>query len=162
MREKVGKEVHTIIYTHGHPDHRGGAEGVQRFGAGGDRVLAPKVSLCWSARKKLTEIQMLRGGASSFGYGLSDEESDHAGRWALARGSFAAKKAGDDRAASLCMTRDVVEQVIDGVKIEMRRFARRDGRHDRWSWLPEKRVLCCGGQLLRLLPKISTRSVGSQ
>ena len=25
IREKTGKEVGTIIYTHGHPDHRGGA-----------------------------------------------------------------------------------------------------------------------------------------
>lgn len=72
VREKVGKEVHTIIYTHGHPDHRGGAE------AFSDSVLeviafAPKFPVL-ERTEKLTEIQMLRG-ARQFGYGLSDEEA---------------------------------------------------------------------------------------
>ena len=64
--------LHTIIYTHGHPDHRGGAE------AFSDSVLeviafAPKFPVL-ERTEKLTEIQMLRG-ARQFGYGLSDEEA---------------------------------------------------------------------------------------
>ena len=137
VREKVGKEVHTIIYTHGHPDHRGGAE------AFSDSVLeviafAPKFPVL-ERTEKLTEIQMLRG-ARQFGYGLSGEGIIRGEKRAM----IAPRPVYDE---------DVVEQVIDGVKIEMRRLP---GETDDTIavWLPEKRVLCCGDNYYGCFPNL--------
>lgn len=148
VREKVGKEVHTIIYTHGHPDHRGGAE------AFSDSVLeviafAPKFPVL-ERTEKLTEIQMLRG-ARQFGYGLSDEEAI-----TQALGPREGIIRGEKRAMIAprpVYDEDVVEQVIDGVKIEMRRLP---GETDDTIavWLPEKRVLCCGDNYYGCFPNL--------
>lgn len=148
VREKVGKEVHTIIYTHGHPDHRGGAE------AFSDSVLeviafAPKFPVL-ERTEKLTEIQMLRG-AWQFGYGLSDEEAI-----TQALGPREGIIRGEKRAMIAprpVYDEDVVEQVIDGVKIEMRRLP---GETDDTIavWLPEKRVLCCGDNYYGCFPNL--------
>lgn len=148
VREKVGKEVHTIIYTHGHPDHRGGAE------AFSDSVLeviafAPKFPVL-ERTEKLTEIQMLRG-ARQFGYGLSDEEAI-----TQALGPREGIIRGEKRgviAPRPVYDEDVVEQVIDGVKIEMRRLP---GETDDTIavWLPEKKVLCCGDNYYGCFPNL--------
>ena len=69
----------------------GSSRGAEAFS---DSVLeviafAPKFPVL-ERTEKLTEIQMLRGGASVWLWAVG-RGSDHAGRWALARGSFAAK-----------------------------------------------------------------------
>ncbi|MFR6345703.1 MAG: MBL fold metallo-hydrolase [Enterocloster aldenensis] len=56
----------TIIYTHGHPDHRGGAGAFSGEQSWGD-CICPKV-LRWKRTGLLKDIQNLRG-YRQFGYG---------------------------------------------------------------------------------------------
>lgn len=148
VREKVGKEVHTIIFTHGHPDHRGGA------GAFSDSVLeviafAPKFPVL-EGTEKLTEIQMLRG-ARQFGYALTDEEAI-----TQALGPREGIVYGEKRAMlppRPVYDEDVVMREIDGVKLELRRLP---GETDDTIavWLPEQKVLCCGDNYYGCFPNL--------
>ena len=72
IREKTGKDVGTIIYTHGHPDHRGGAGA---FLESNPEVIAFATKTAALERTGLLkDIQNLRG-YRQFGYGLTDEEN---------------------------------------------------------------------------------------
>ena len=72
IHEKTGKEVKTILYTHGHPDHRGGAGA---FLEGAPEIIAftPK-NAALEKTGLLKDIQNLRG-ARQFGYTLTDKEA---------------------------------------------------------------------------------------
>lgn len=148
VREKTGKNVQTIIYTHGHPDHRGGA------GAFADTVseviaFAPKIPPL-EKTEKLFDIQMLRG-ARQFGYDLTDEEAITQGL-----GNREGIVYGETR-AMLSPTKlydeDRVVRTIDGVTLEMVRLP---GETDDaiMVWLPEQKVLCCGDNYYGCFPNL--------
>ena len=148
VREKTGKNVHTIIYTHGHPDHRGGA------GAFADTVseviaFAPKIPTL-EKTEELFDIQMLRG-ARQFGYDLTDEEAITQGL-----GNREGIVYGEKR-AMLSPTKlydeDRVVRTIDGVTLEMVRLP---GETDDtiMVWLPEQKVLCCGDNYYGCFPNL--------
>ena len=72
IQEKTGKEVKTILYTHGHPDHRGGA--------GAFRESAPEILAFGPKNAPLERTELLQGiqnqrGGRQFGYSLTDEEA---------------------------------------------------------------------------------------
>ena len=148
VREKTGKEVHTIIYTHGHIDHRGGAE------AFSDTVLeviafTPKFSTL-ERTERLRDVQVLRG-KRQFGYALTDEEAITQGLgnregvvYGEQRGELPVRPFYDE---------DVVERVIDGVQVVMRRLP---GETDDqiMVWFPQKKVLCCGDNYYGCFPNL--------
>lgn len=148
VREKTGKEVHTIIYTHGHPDHRGGAE------AFSDSVLeiiafAPKSPIL-EGIARLADIQGLRG-ARQFGYQLSDAQAITQGIgpregtvYGEHRGILPPRPLYDE---------DTVEREIDGVKLLLRRLP---GETDDtiMVWLADERVLCCGDNYYGCFPNL--------
>ncbi|MFQ7550363.1 MAG: MBL fold metallo-hydrolase [Blautia marasmi] len=74
IRENTRQEVGNIIYTHSHPDHRGGAGA---FAAGSPKIIAFKPKNPVLERTELLkDIQDLRG-ARQFGYALTDERPFH-------------------------------------------------------------------------------------
>lgn len=150
IRKWTDKSVETIIYTHGHPDHRGGA------GTFRDTV---KEIIAFSARKpvlkyyeKLNEILALRT-KRQFGYGLTDEETINQGIGI--REGIAVQDGGYDflPPTRIYSSENVVDCEIDGVKL---RLVSAIGEMDDelFVWLPDDKVLCCGDNYYGCWPNL--------
>lgn len=146
IRSKTGKEVNTIIYTHGHPDHRGGA------GAFSPREIlafSPKVPLL-DRTGLLADIQNTRG-ARQFGYALTDRENISQGIGIREGLSY-----GETRSfvpPTTVYDEDRVLRDIEGVRLEMVRLV---GETDDqiMVWLGEQQVLCCGDNYYGCWPNL--------
>lgn len=148
IREKTGKEVGTIIYTHGHPDHRGGA-GAFLEGKPEIIAFAPKTAVL-ERTERLKDIQNLRG-FRQFGYGLTDEENISQGigpREGVAYGEHHAFVP-----PSVVYDQDQVIREIDGVRLEMLRLPG-ETEDQIMVWVPEKKVLCCGDNYYGCFPNL--------
>ena len=148
IRQNTKKEVGTIIYTHGHPDHRGGAGA---FMDSRPEVIA--FAPAAPALKKtglLQDIQNLRG-ARQFGYPLTDQEAISQGI-----GPREGITHGEHRAFVLPTTlyeQDKVSREIDGVQLEMVRLPG-ESEEEIMIWLPQKKVLCCGDNFYGCFPNL--------
>lgn len=148
IKEKTGKLVKTILYTHIHPDHRGGAAAFLE--ADPEIIAFAPVMPPLERTAMLKDIQMLRG-ARQFGYSLTDEENISQGigiREGVAYGGhhgFAAPTTVYDQ--------EKAEREIDGVKLELVRVP---GETDdqMMVWLPDKGVLCCGDNYYGCFPNL--------
>ena len=143
------KPVKTIIYTHGHPDNRGGA-GVFRDTVEEVIAFAPKKPVL-KYYDRLKDVLNQRG-AYQFGYGLTDEETISQGigireGWAVGKGSL------DFIAPTTMYHEDEVERVIDGVKLKMVSAA---GETDDqiFVWLEEDQVICTGDNYYGCWPNL--------
>ena len=72
IRSRTEKPVKTILYTHGHPDHRGGAGAFS--GTDPEIIAFAPAAPVLKKTEMLQDIQNLRG-IRQFGYALSDEEN---------------------------------------------------------------------------------------
>lgn len=148
IREKTGKEVKTIIYTHGHLDHRGGAGA---FAASQPEVIAFESKLAPLAHTEvLWDIQMLRG-MRQFGYSLSDEENISQGI-GIREGIVYGEKHGFMPPTTIYREDKVVRE-IDGVQLEMVSVCG-ETEDQIMIWLPEKEVLCCGDNYYGCWPNL--------
>ncbi len=143
------KPVKTIIYTHGHQDHRGGA-GVFRDTVEEVIAFAPKKPVL-KYYDRLKDVLNQRG-AYQFGYGLTDEETISQGigireGWAVGKGSL------DFIAPTTMYHEDEVERVIDGIKLKMVSAA---GETDDqiFVWLEEDQVICTGDNYYGCWPNL--------
>ncbi len=143
------KPVKTIIYTHGHPDHRGGGAA---FADTVEEVIqfAPKVPML-KHTDIVNPILMQRGGRQ-FGYALTDDELITQGLGpreggACGEGTYRFVQ------ATTVYTEQAVQRDIDGVTIEMHAAV---GETDDqiFVWLPEDRVLCCGDNFYPCFPNL--------
>ena len=72
IRSRTEKPVKTILYTHGHPDHRGGAGAFS--GTDPEIIAFAPATPVLKKTEMLQDIQNLRG-IRQFGYALGDEEN---------------------------------------------------------------------------------------
>lgn len=148
VRDLTAKPVRTIIYTHGHPDHRGGAGAF--IDTNPEIIAFAPVRPPLKKTEMLADVQALRG-SRQFGYALTDEENISQGigiREGIAHG---------ERRAFVPPTQvyaeDRVIRDIDGVRLEMFRLP---GETDDqiMIWLPEHEALCCGDNYYGCWPNL--------
>ncbi len=143
--------VKTIIYTHGHPDHRGGAaafaDTVQEIIA-----FAPKRPVL-KHTEKINDILMLRG-SRQFGYTLSDEALITQGLGPREGHSCQEGHYAILPPTTLYTTEAEVERTIDGIKFKLVSAV---GETDDqiFVWLPESQTLCCGDNFYPCWPNLS-------
>lgn len=149
LARTINKPVKTIIYTHGHPDHRGGSGA---FSDTAEEIIAfaPKKPIL-KGTDRITPVLNKRT-FRQFGYGLSDEELITQGL-----GPREGHAIGDGAYHFLppttLYTEDAVTRTIDGVTFEL---VSAPGETDDTIllWLPEERVLCCGDNYYGCWPNL--------
>lgn len=148
IQKKTGKEVKTIFYTHGHPDHRGGAGA---FLQSEPEIIAfePENPVL-EKTELLQDIQNLRG-ARQFGYSLNDDEALSQGI-----GPREGVNYGEHRAfvpPTTVYQQGKVIREIDGVQVEIVRLPG-EAEEQMMIWLPQKQVLCCGDNYYGCFPNL--------
>lgn len=139
IQKVTTKPIKTIIYTHGHPDHQGGA------GAFKDTVteiiaFAPAKTVL-KHYDRMTTILNKRG-SFQHGYGLSDEEAICQGI-GIREGKEVNEGGYSFLKPTTIYNEDCVEREIDGVKLQLVRAV---GETDDqlFVWLIDDKVLCTG------------------
>lgn len=144
------KPIKTLIYTHGHPDHRGGA------GAFADTVeeviaFAPKRPVL-KYTEKINNCLMKRGNRQ-FGSCLNEEELITQGLGPR-EGMFCQEGKYAFLPPTTIYTEDSIERNIDGISLKLVSAV---GETDDqiFIWLPEANVLCCGDNYYACWPNLS-------
>ena len=143
------KPVKTIIYTHGHPDHKGGAKA---FADTVEEIIAfaPKRPVL-KYSQLVNDILMLRG-ARQFGYALTDAELITQGLGPR-EGSACGEGTYGILPPTTVYTEDSVTRTIDGVTLQMTAAV---GETDDqiFVWLPDAKALCCGDNFYACFPNL--------
>jgi alkyl sulfatase BDS1-like metallo-beta-lactamase superfamily hydrolase len=149
IAEITEKPVKTIIYTHGHPDHRGGAA---TFNDTDPEIIAfaPKKPVL-GRTNELNDILNKRA-SYQFGYKLSDEEVITQGigireGFTVGEGKYAFIP------STTIYNEEKVSRNIDGVNIELV-SAVGETDDQMFVWIPDSKVLCCGDNYYGCWPNL--------
>ncbi len=149
VRERTGKTVHTIIYTHGHPDHRGGA---RAFAADAREIIA------FAPRRpspgRTGELSAILAKRTNYQFGYDQDDAAVIAQGLGIREGFTV---GEGQYAFLPPTtvyrEDRVERTIDGVRLEM--VALGGETDDQIGvWLPDAKVLISGDNYYACWPNL--------
>ena len=140
------KPVKTIIYTHQHPDHTGGAA---VFADTVERVLAHTSSAVTYGKTELLGNVLMARLVNQFGYKLSLEEALSSGL-----GPIMEQKG---QARPLQVTEWIADQAvelnIDGVSL-MLISAEGETEDQQFVWLPNEKIACCGDDYYASWPNL--------
>lgn len=143
----TNKPVKTIIYTHGHPDHRGGASTFQDTV---ETILAFK-----NQDKPLAEIneinQVLNArGAHQMGYHLTTNEAVTMGIGKL-EAHMLGHRGYEPLAPTDFIPNGVSARKIDGITFQLATAPGENGDMG-YIWLPDYQILCCGDNYYGCFP----------
>lgn len=149
ISEITDKPVKTIIFSHGHPDHRGGS------GAFSDTnpeiiAFAPKRPVL-GRTPELNDILNKRA-SYQFGYKLSDEEVICQGI-GIREGFTVGEGKYSFLPATTIYNEEKVIRNIDGINIEMI-SAVGETDDQMFIWLPDSKVICCGDNYYGCWPNL--------
>ncbi|MDQ3692355.1 MAG: alkyl/aryl-sulfatase [Chloroflexota bacterium] len=150
IADKTAKPVKTILYTHGHPDHLGGA--------GAFAESRPEIIAFAPARPPLTRTERLgtileRRGRRQFGYDLTDAEAISQGIGS--REGFTVGEGGRRPLPPTTVYADEeVRREIDGVELLLC-AAPGESEDQSFIWFEQDRVLFCGDNYYGCWPNLS-------
>lgn len=148
LSEKTKKPVKTIIFTHGHPDHRGGS-GSFKDVVEETIMFAPETTPI-IGYDELGDILGKRT-ARQFGRGLTNEECICQGL-GIREGIYVNDGSYDFLPITTLYTENITRE-IDGIQMELVRVP---GETDDQMliWLPDDGVLCCGDNFYGCFPNL--------
>ena len=143
------KPIKTLIYTHGHPDHRGGSGALR--GIVDDIIAFAPADKQMRFYDEINDVLFQRG-IRQFGSKLTNDEAISQGiglRELYTQG----KRPYDILPPTTVFDKEIVETVIDGVPLVMKRVGG-EAPDEIFVWLPEDRVMCCADNYYACWPNL--------
>lgn len=148
LSENTDKPIKTIIFTHSHPDHRGGSGAFKDSVE--ETIMFASATPALQGYNEINDVLMKRT-ARQFGRGLTNDECICQGL-GMREGVYVNDGSYDFMPITTLYTEDTT-RTIDGIKMELVRVP---GETDDQMliWLPDDGVLCCGDNFYACFPNL--------
>ncbi|MCM0599459.1 alkyl/aryl-sulfatase [Periweissella fabalis] len=150
LQKITPKPVRTIIYTHGHPDHRGGA-GMFQATAQSVIAFANRDHQLLDSRK-INDV-LLKRTQHQMGYRLNDDEAITQGI-GMREGHTQGQRGYAPLLPTEIITDGIVDRVIDGVHLQLISAPGENGDMG-YVWLPDQKIMCSGDNYYAAFPNLA-------